>query len=129
MNELSRKELENIFNCNKQDEYLDAEKQKMRAFYNHANGLYCFTDRKSLVCTKEIVINGTTIRVNLINTGVYSLKTEEDQGFHYLPDYEIDKLCKESKSDYIFTVMHHPHHWYNGLMKKNLENCIYEKAI
>ena len=128
MNELSRKELENIFNCNKQDEYLDAEKQKMRAFYNHANGLYCFTDRKSLVYTKEIVISGTTICVNLINTGVYSLKIEEDQGFHYLPNYEIDKLCKESKSDYIFTVMHHPHHWYNGLMKKNLENCIYEKS-
>ena len=100
----------------------------MRAFYNHANGLHCFSDKKSLVCIKDIVVGGATLRFNLINTGIYSLKTEEDQGFHYLPSYEMDKLSKEGECDYVFTIMHHPHHWYNYKMKKELENRIYEKS-
>ena len=125
---LSHEELEKIFNEDRQDECLVKEQEKMRAFYNHANGLHCFSDKKSLVCIKDIVVGGATLRFNLINTGIYSLKTEEDQGFHYLPSYEMDKLSKEGECDYVFTIMHHPHHWYNYKMKKELENRIYEKS-
>ena len=128
VSELQRDDLNKIFAENREDECIDAEKQKMKAFYNHANGLHCFSDKKSLVHIKEIAIEGIKIRFNLINTGIYSLKKEEDQGFHYLPSYEINKLYQEGECDYVFTVMHHPHHWYSYLMKKELENCIYEKS-
>lgn len=72
VSELSRDDLNKIFLENRQDECIDAEKQKMKAFYNHANGLHCFSDKKSLVHIKEISIEGTRIRFNLINTGIYS---------------------------------------------------------
>lgn len=124
---LTHHELELIYKEGKQDECLKKEFEKMNAFYNHANGLHCFSEKRSLVYVKKIKILGKEIRFNLINTAAYSSK-EEDQGMHYLSQQDLDKLESDEKSDYIFTVMHHPHHWFNSLMKKELEKKIYEKS-
>lgn len=125
--ELKHYDLEEIFREKRQDICLEDEFKKMNAFYNHANGMHCFTDKTSLVFVKKITVLGKTITFNLINTAVYSSK-EEDQGMHYLPQVDLDKLENNEKSDYIFTVMHHPHHWFSSLMKKELEKKIYEKS-
>lgn len=124
---LTHHDLEVIYKEQKQDESLSDEFEKMNAFYNHANGLDCFSDKKSLVCVRKITLSDKNIRFNLINTAAYSSK-EEEQGMHYLPQIDLDKLENGEKSDYIITVMHHPHHWFNSLMKKELEKKIYEKS-
>lgn len=125
--ELKHYDLEEIFKEKKQDNALEDEFRKMNAFYNHANGMHCFSDKNSLVCVKKFSLQGKTITFNLINTAAYS-SNEEDQGMHYLPQVDLNKLENNEKSDYIFTVMHHPHHWFNALMKKELERKIYEKS-
>lgn len=125
--ELKHYDLEEIFKEKRQDNALEDEFKKMNAFYNHANGMHCFLDKNSLVCVKKFSLQGKTITFNLINTAAYS-SNEEDQGMHYLPQVDLNKLENNEKSDYIFTVMHHPHHWFNALMKKELEKKIYEKS-
>lgn len=124
---LTHAELENIFKQNIQDLNLVDESRKMNAFYNHANGLQCFQDKKRFVCTKDIVINENILHFNLINTAAFS-SLEEDQGLHYLSAVDMNLLSTEKKSDYVITVMHHPHHWFISSMKKELEKIIYEKS-
>lgn len=124
---LTHTELEQIFMHDNEDSSLADESKKMNAFYNYANGLRCFQDKKRYVCTKDIVINESVLHFNLINTAAFSSK-EEDQGFHYLSADDMNLLSTEKKSDYVFTVMHHPHHWFNASMKKELEKIIYEKS-
>lgn len=124
---LGHSELEEIFRQNSQDLKLADESKKMNAFYNHANGLQCFHDKSRFVCTRDIVIDKNILHFNLINTAAFS-SLEEDQGFHYLSSVDMNILSEEKKSDYVFTVMHHPHHWFNHIMKKKLEKTIYEKS-
>ena len=68
-----------------------------------------------------------SFRFNLINTAPFSLKTKEDQGFHYIPEKEIQKL-ENDDSDFIFTVMHHPHFWLDYRVKKTVEKEIYNNS-
>lgn len=124
---ITHQQLCKIYEDAQQDAILGNEIKKMNAFYNHANGLFCFQDKQSLVSTKVFSVADATIRFNLINTGAYS-SLEEDQGLHYLPPQDLLKLESDEESDYIFTVMHHPHHWYHESMKKELERKIYEKS-
>lgn len=119
-------EIQKMYAEGEQDKYIFDEIKKMDAFYNHANGLNCFSDKKSLVSVKEFSFSDVKIKFNLINTAAFSL-LEEDQGMHYLPKYDLMKLG-EQKSDFIVTVMHHPHHWFNTIMKKELEKIIYETS-
>lgn len=124
---LTHAELEDIFKHNIQDLSLAEESRKMNAFYNHANGLQCFHDKKRFVCTKDVIIDEKVLRFNLINTAAFSA-LDEDQGLHYLSSVDMNLLSEEKKSDYVITVMHHPHHWFNSIMKKDLERIIYEKS-
>lgn len=124
---LAHADLEDIFKKNIQDLKLADESRKMNAFYNHANGLQCFHDKKRFVCIRDVVIGESILHFNLINTAAFS-SLEEDQGLHYLSSDDMSLLSTEKKSDYVFTVMHHPHHWFNSVMKKQLEKTIYEKS-
>lgn len=63
----------------------------------------------------------------MINTAAFS-SLDEDQGLHYLPKVDLDLLESDSDSDFIFTIMHHSHHWFCWRMKKELEKIIYEKS-
>ena len=109
------------------DEHIEDECSKMGAFYYYANVLQCFTDKKRLICVRELQYGDKTIRLNLINTAAFS-SLDEDQGLHYLPKSDLDLLAEPSKSDFVFTVMHHPHHWFCWRMKKELEKIIYEQS-
>ena len=70
--ELKHQDLEEIFREKRQDSSLKDEFKKMNAFYNHANGMHCFSDKNSLVFVKRISVLGKTITLNLINTAAYS---------------------------------------------------------
>ena len=126
--ERSYQELVNLHNLGQEDLYLNDEKQKMLNFYNHANGLECFKKRNEIVYTKKLKYKDCSVKLNLINTAIYSLKKDEDQGFHYLPENEMNKIIGKDEDDFVFTVMHHPHHWYNENIRKKLEKRIYENS-
>lgn len=68
-----------------------------------------------------------SILINLINTAVFS-SLDEDQGYHYLPKKEIERLSDQNDADFVFTVMHHPHHWYSARCKKDLESALYSRS-
>ena len=126
--EWSREDMANIHHLGEEDLHLSDEINKMSNFYRHANGLHCFKERKELVYIKEIQYGNYSVKINLINTAVYSLRQDEDQGFHYLPESELKKIGGNEEVDYVFTVMHHPHHWYSEKMKKALERKIYQNS-
>lgn len=56
--ELKHYDLEEIFREKRQDIGLEDEFKKMNAFYNHANGMHCFSDKNSLVFVKRISVLG-----------------------------------------------------------------------
>ncbi len=109
------------------DEHIQEECSKMSSFYDFANELKCFADKNRLVYVKELRYENITLRINLINTAAFS-SLDEDQGLHYLPHTDLDELANATKSDFVFTIMHHPHHWFCWIMKKELEKIIYEQS-
>ena len=120
-------DLQEIAKNKSYEEKLNEEYIKMNAFYNHANGIQCFSSKKRSVCLKHIEYEDSSIQINLINTASFSI-LEEDQGFHYLSNEDLLLLEDEVRSDFVISVMHHPHHWFCADIKKRLESDLYEKS-
>ncbi len=125
-NKISSDELKEISKKNNFEEYILSEEQKLNEFFLCANHLGCFKDSK-LIDQKTYVYDGKKICVNMINTAIFS-SLDADQGFHYLPDEEINKLKRQFQSDYVFTVMHHPHQWFIMKSQIKLEKMIYSRS-
>lgn len=125
--ELSHDQIKEYVDKDLLDENIEKECSKMSAFYYYASELQCFQKKNRLVSVRIIQYGDKSIRLNLINTAAFS-SLDEDQGLHYLPKIDMELLNSDSESDYVFTVMHHPHHWFCWRMKKELEKVIYEKS-
>ncbi len=126
--DLGRKGLETVERDNCYDQELVNEKQKQQQFYRLSERYHCFSKtRMNLLHQKTIMYGNKKIQVNLINTAVFSSK-DEDQGFHYLPEKDIERLSEQNDADFIISVMHHPHHWYTWRCKKKLEDAIYSRS-
>ena len=123
---LGRSELEDILAKDAYKDYIGFELGKQKQFYFCAKLFNCFPDN-SLIHQKEIVFGDVKILLNLLNTAVFS-SLDEDQGFHYLLDDDISALEKQGDVDYVFTVMHHPHSWFNSHVTDKLEAAIYRKS-
>lgn len=124
---LSSTELQEMQRNNQYDKYLDNEIKKQKHFFNYAIYNNCFKEDK--VLHQEVIsFEDFKIEANLINSGIFSLKKEEDNGLHYLPQYCINELNTPTKADFVLTVMHHGVEYYNTYQKTLLESAIYEKS-
>lgn len=115
-----------IEKTNNYEEYINKELEKQRQFFVLAQKYQCFVGNY-LVQQMEYEYGGKKVQINLINTAIFS-SLENDQGYHYLPQDSIDTLKQQGDSDYIITVMHHPHHWYSESCKKVLESALYTRS-
>lgn len=121
---MDRSGLEAIEKTKSYESSIKSELQKQQQFYTLAKRFKCYQDCE-LVHQKTIAYGRVKILLNLINTAIFSAKTDEDQGFHYLPETCIRALSNQGDSDFVITVMHHPHHVFNSCCKKELEKAIY----
>lgn len=126
LGKLSRNDLEKIQKENNYENFLLKEIEKQKEFYICANRFGCFMDN-NVIDQKEYRLNEKIIRVNLINTAVFS-SLEEDQGFHYLPLNEIEKLNNQGCSDFVISVMHHPPQWFVWNVQNKLERNLYDRS-
>lgn len=124
--EQTRADLESIEKEDLYNDKISEELRKQRQFYNCSALFSCFNN-KNLLNQKTITYDSKKIQINLINTAVFSSKGE-DQGFHYLPHRDIERLSNQNGADYVFSVMHHPHHWYSLKCKKLLEDALYTNS-
>ena len=107
--------------------YLDAELSKQANFFEFAKGRKCF-ESDTMLCQKIIDFNGFTIEINLINTGLFSLKSQEDKGLHYIDQSCINKLNTPTGADFVISVMHHSYDWYIDAQKEQLEQALLCKS-
>ena len=121
---MDRSGLEAIDKDNSYEASINSELQKQQQFYVLAKRFNCYPNG-GLVHQKIIEYGKKTVLLNLINTAIFSAKTDEDQGFHYIPERDIKTLSSQCDSDFVITVMHHPHHVFNSCCKKELERAIY----
>ena len=124
---MDRSRLEEIEKDSLYDSSINSELEKQQQFYTLAKRFDCFPNG-GLVHQKIIAYENKKVLINLINTAVFSAKVDEDQGFHYLPDADIKSLSSQAASDFVITVMHHPHHVFNWRCKKDLEKAIYSRS-
>jgi len=102
--EQTRADLESIEKEDLYNDKISEELRKQRQFYNCSALFSCFNN-KNLLNQKTITYDTKKIQINLINTAVFSSKGE-DQGFHYLPHRDIERLSNQNGADYVFSVMH-----------------------
>lgn len=124
---LKSADLKSINDNDEFEQRTSSELEKMKSFLVLSRRYGCFKDKKKLSDIHFLELDGKKIQLNLINSGVFS-SLDEDQGFHYIPKQEIGELSKNYNSDFVITVMHHPHHWYNWRIKKDLESVLYERS-
>lgn len=79
--------------------------------------------RRSVVTLSD----GFSIEINMINSTVFSLLHENDQGLHYLPEEVIGNLASPSGANMAITLMHHSHQWFNDSCKLQFEKALLEK--
>lgn len=123
---LDGKFLDDIEKDNLYDDFLNIEIDKQSEFFSLANVYDCFSESK-FVHKKVLRYGNRALQINLINTAFFS-SLSEDQGFHYIPIKYIHVLSEQGNSDYVFSVMHHPHHWYSYRVKKSLEEMLYSRS-
>lgn len=121
-----RKGLENVDEDGSYETEITAELEKLEQFYVLSTRYRCFGN-KSILHKKTLTYDSVKILVNLINTAPFS-SNDEDQGFHFIRQSDIDRLNEQGESDYVFSVMHHPPGWFNWQINNQLESVLYEKS-
>lgn len=124
--------LNEIARTNAFEKELQVQKQKIKNAIDACRIFGCFCGTDSLVDTRSIIIesNGkkASIQCNLINTAPFSAKEDEDKGFHYLPSEDIDKLADLGEAEFVFTIMHHPHQFFNWETLTKIEEVLIQNS-
>ncbi len=126
-NPMRHSELQEIFNKNEFENRVVTELEGQHSFFEFAERNKCFTKSK-MFDQRLLDYDGFTIDVRLINTGVFSLRDDEDKALHYIGDDDISTLNKPSDADLVITVMHHAPEWYNDKQKHEIEKAIYKRS-
>lgn len=106
---------------------IDDEFKKQEHFFRFAKKFNCFTDN-NMFSRRILDLSGFKVEVNMINSGVFSLKSDEDKGLHYIDQNSINKLNTPTGADFVVTVMHHAYHWYTDAQKEQLEKALLCKS-
>ena len=126
LGETKRGDLEELEASGGYEANISQELCKQAQFYVLSGFYNCF-QTPSLLHQRTIAYGDKTIQLNLINTAVFS-SLDEDQGFHYISEKDIKAMLAPSESDFVITVMHHPHHWYSSCCKKAFEEALYSRS-
>lgn len=128
--ELTRESCESVINNSTDTSFVS----DIKPFLEYENDFLSFSGhqhslslRNPLFVRNVVDIGGFTIEINLINSTVFSLCHDNDQGLHFLPDSIISKLRAPSGADMAITLMHHSHQWFNDKCKAVLEQALMEK--
>lgn len=93
------------------------------------NNNYGLFEKSKKVDKKIINIDGTTIKIGMINTAYNSLLTSNmDKGYHTLDKKEIDFL-REDEADISIMFMHHPISWFDWQSEQMLNKLINDEYL
>ena len=127
-----RSELDSIWHNGKYEEQIPTELTYLGDFISFANANNCFYGGH-LFEQKTIIVGSDNfnIRINLINTAVFTLRGREDKGLLYIPPWCIDAINEiDTEIDFVVTVMHHDPECYvygNEMykVKDSLKDAVY----
>lgn len=125
LGELTHSDLENIYKENDFELELAKEVEKLKNYFKFAKVHDCFVT-ESVCDRKDILINDKKYSFFLINSALFSLKSSEDKGFHYLNDKTLETLLN-ADGDYNIAIMHHSPYCYTDRIKNNLINTFAQK--
>lgn len=103
------------------------EIQSQVAFLRCSSRNHSLSVKNPLFVRNIVEVNGFTIEINLLNSTIFSLLHDNDQGIHYLTEDVITQLATPSGANMAVTLMHHSHQWFNDTCKAQLEKALLEK--
>lgn len=123
----SAEDLNKIFNDFSYEEYLADELSKQQAFFEFSRKSDCFRT-KSVFDRKLVDVGNFKIEINMVNSAVFSLRSAEDKGLHYIEQAAIDQLNTPTGAHFVISVMHHAPDWYIDSQKSQLETALLCKS-
>ncbi len=121
------KELNEIYKNWSYEKLLMSEYDKQIQFFKFGKRLGCFK-KDSLFEQKKVNLGEFSIEINMINTGIFSLRDDEDKGLHYIDQNSINTLNTPTGADFVVSVMHHSYDWYLDQQKEQLEKALLCKS-
>ena len=103
------------------------EVEAQSAFLQCSARNHSLSSRNPFFARTIVDVDGFTIEINLLNSTMFSLRNENDQGLHFLADDVISQLAAPSGACMAITLMHHSHQWFNNSCKPQLEKALFEK--
>lgn len=127
--DLGHENIQKLFRDRQMENQITSECKKQEYFMSFARGNYCFNnkDKQPLYYRRMIEFDGFTIEANLLNSAIFST-LDEDKGLHYLPQHIINEASEPSGADFVISVMHHSHHWFNEENKAQLDQIFLSKS-
>ena len=101
--------------------------QSQAAFLRCSSRNHSLSFRNPFFTRNIVDVNGFTIEINLLNSTIFSLLHDNDQGIHYVSDEVISQLAAPTGANMAITLMHHSHQWFNDACKAKLEKALLEK--
>lgn len=109
-------------------ELIDGDEISARsAYFAYSKTCYSIDSSHPMICRRVQNYDGFKIEVNILNSTFFSLKSNNDQGLHYLAGDIITELLAPTGADMAITLMHHSHQWFNESCKNDLEEALLEK--
>lgn len=105
----------------------DREINAQSAFLQYSCRHQLLSQKNPLFARHIVDLDGFTIEINLLNSTVFSVLHENDQGVHYLPENVINQVAAPTGANMAITLMHHSHQWFNDSCKPQLEKALLEK--
>lgn len=123
----NRSEIASVWKENSLQSYIDSDINKMSKFFEFANYNGCFKS-KSLVDNIILEYGHYSIQFNLINSASLSILNDingdNEQGLHYLPPMDFEKLHKLGTANVCFTIMHHSLDWFSNTIREQFSDAI-----
>ncbi|MEL7662086.1 metallophosphoesterase [Acetobacterium wieringae] len=95
----------------------------MNDFYNFARKHDCFKN-PSILESIDLRIDDKTVRINIINSALFSDLWGDDKGIHYIPDYLINNLTCDAELS--VSLMHHTLGWLNEGCQNTVKRALYQ---
>lgn len=123
--EIFHDDLEYIYRENQYENELTKEIDKQFGYFKFSKSFNCFCS-ESVCDRKDCIVNNKKYSFFLLNSALFSLKKEEDKGFHYLNKKALD-ILSNADGDYNIAIMHHSPYCFTDSIKNQLLQLFSQK--
>jgi len=110
------------------DSLIEEQLGFMNNYFKFSSKATPFPENK-IVCHKEVDIGNYRINYTIVNTTPLSMRGENDKGFHYVSQDDMNEMISKCNDcNCHITLLHHPFDYFNNRVSSKLLDDVFPRS-